>query len=247
MLYSFDARPHSIRLAAVRYAVAVAVVLLAVLPTGLLTGSSVGAAWAQSPGENSGRGVALSLQASSNGPGLGLHTRLAQRLQVRLAYTHLPMGHTVDVEQNGLYAAADARVRLGGAALWVDWYPFGGAFHLSGGAMAGSPRAEARVRPTQDYVYSERKTFSPERVGSLSATARYSAVSPYVGAGWGDALDDRWSLMVDVGAYYLGRPRLDLEATGLIAPTARQEARLEERLSSFRYLPVVSLALAYRL
>ena len=247
MLCSFDARPHSIRLAAVRYAVAVAVVLLACLSESVLTGSSVGAAWAQHPVGASERGVALSLQASSSGPGLGLHTRLAQRLQVRLAYTHLPIGRTVDVEQNGLYATADTRVRLGGAALWVNWYPFGGAFHLSGGTLAGSPRAEAHVRPTQEYVYSDRKTFSPERVGSLSATARYSAVSPYVGAGWGDALDDRWSLMVDLGTYYLGRPRLNLEATGLIAPTARQEARLEESLSTFRYLPVVSIALAYRL
>lgn len=201
------------------------------------------AAAAQAPAHS---GIALSVQATTNGPGVSLHMRPIGRFQLRVMHTYLPVSHAAVVERNDVAGAVDGEAHIGGLALWAEWFPFGNHLHLSAGAMMGSPRVEASVRPTQPYQYSETKVFSPEKMGALRAAASYRRVNPYVGVGWGNTLDDRWSVLIDGGMYVLGRPRVEMSATGLIAPTARQADQLEAAVSSFRYLPYLGVALSYQ-
>ena len=191
-------------------------------------------------------GVALALQATTNGPGLALHIQPISRLQVRVMHTYLPLSHAEQGEHDGFAGDVQGRLRAGGLAMWVEWFPFGHRFHLTGGVQSGRTRIDVDARPTARFDNDNVKTFSPERIGHLEATVRYRPLNPYAGLGWGNALNSRLSFMIDAGVYFLGAPQVEMQGTGLIAPTARQAGKLEAALSSFRYLPHLGMSIAYQ-
>lgn len=188
--------------------------------------------------------LAVSMQTTSNGIGAGLHLALSRRVQLRMTLTGLEAFRAQDWRQDDLDVHAEGRLVLGGMNLLLDWYPFGQTFHLSTGVLLGGPHLRAFVEPTSDFVYSDTKTFTPDKLGYLTVNANASPASPYLGLGWGNALDDHWSLLVDLGMYYLGPPQIEMAGEGLIAPTSRQAGSIEAGLQSFRYLPFVGIGIS---
>jgi len=214
------------------------VVLLAALTMGL--GLLPQAGHAQS-------GVALSVHASSLGPSADLHIKASDALRVRLRGSYLPYTYTEEFEDDDVTAATDADLTLGGPEARLEWHPFKTAFHLSGGALLNITTVDAQVVPTEPYAYSDVKTFSPEKLGSLQATASYPPVAPYAGIGFGDAVNSRWSFLIEIGAYYTGAPDIEMEGTGLIKPTAQNAALLNDGLESFVVLPHLAFGVALQL
>jgi hypothetical protein len=198
-----------------------------------------------SPASAQGR-MAVSAYAATTGVGGGVHVCALSRLHLRLSHTRLAHSHTMRYVENDLVLQGDLRGRVGGTQLQVDWYPFGGDFRLSTGLKRGGLQGSALVRAAEPFPLSETKDLAPERIGALRADVSFRRTAPYVGLGWGNVFDDRWSFLLDLGAYYAGAPRIDLHANGLITPTVRQETRAEAAVRSFRWYPNLSLGLAYR-
>ena len=192
-------------------------------------------------------GVALSVQASTLGPSVGLHYKATDALHVRLRGSYLPYNYNDEFEDNDVTAETDADLTLGGPEARVEWHPLKTAFHLTGGALLNITEVEASVIPTEPYEYSDTKTFSPEKLGTLDATVSYPSVAPYLGIGFGDAFNSRWSFMVELGAYYTGSPEIEMEGTGLIKPTEQNASVLQEGFESFTLLPHVAFGLAFQL
>lgn len=191
-------------------------------------------------------GVAISLQASTLGPSAGVHFEGTEALHIRLRGSYLPYSYEREIDDE-ITADATADLTLGGPEARVEWHPFESAFHLTAGALYNLTEVHARVIPTSAYEYSEEKTFSADKVGSLEGTVSYPSVAPYAGIGLGDALDSRWSFMVELGAYYTGSPEVSMEGEGLIKPTEQNAEVLEEGFESFQFLPHFAFGLAFQL
>ncbi|NBV04297.1 MAG: hypothetical protein EBS08_01320 [Cytophagia bacterium] len=72
--------------------------------------------------------------------------------------------------------------------------------------------------------------------------------NPYVGLGFGRAAPKhRLGLGLDLGAYYIGPPKPEILATGMVKRTSEQSATLQENLKDFQWLPVFSFRLAVAL
>jgi hypothetical protein len=100
--------------------------------------------------------------------------------------------------------------------------------------------------------------------GSLAGAAaklHSRPYAPYVGFGWANTENKRhgWLYSFDAGVIYLGRARVDYSVNGPLADAARQsygadfgawieqeERETEDRLSKYRYFPVLSFGLSYR-
>lgn len=195
-------------------------------------------------------GVALSAQASTMGPGIGVHVRATEalRIQVRGAYLSRRVKQTLD--DNEVDARVNADVQVGGPEARLNWHPFTSSFsalYVSAGALYNVMGADARIYPTSPYKLNENKTFSVEKVGEMDIEASYSPISPYAGIGFGDALNGQWGVMFELGAYYTGSPNFSFDGEGLIKPTQRNEAVLEEGFKSFRVLPHLAVGLSYQL
>ena len=190
--------------------------------------------------------VALSVQVSTMGPSVGLHVGLSEAARVRVRGAFMPYSFSRDLDEGDVDARADGDLRTGGPEVRLDWHPSGSSFHLSGGVLYNITEADALIFPTSDYQFNEDKTFSQEQIGEMSAEASYSPISPYAGLGFGDALAERWSFRVELGAYYVGSPKFDFEGEGLIEPTERNKAILTEGFESFQFYPHFAFGLSYQ-
>lgn len=136
----------------------------------------------------------------------------------------------------------------------VDWYVFGGSFHLTGGLLSmdhefdldGTPTASVEIGGT---------VYTPAQAGTLSGRAEIDGVAPYVGIGWGNPISSgrRWGLYCDLGVAFTDSPDVSLSANGTLAsdPTfqanlARERKEIEDDLEPFQFYPVISLGLYYR-
>jgi hypothetical protein len=202
--------------------------------------------------------VALALRASTLGPGLDIHVGATDALRARVGISYLPYSVNQSFDDDDLVAALEGTFRLGGPEIRANWHPFKStsdddpslvtrnSFHLSGGVLFNITEFDAEIAPTAPFEYSDTKTFSVERVGQISATASYPLLAPYLGLGFGDALDNRWSFLVEFGAYYTGPPQFDFSGSGLIEPTTRNADTLEEGFDSFRVFPHLGFGLSYQ-
>ena len=110
------------------------------------------------------------------------------------------------------------------------------------------------ARPTAEQDIGD-GTYTPEEIGTLSGFVEIDDVAPYVGIGWGDALDSgkRFGLTFDIGVAYFGSPDVELTANGTLsndpafrASLARERRDIEKELGSYKYYPVISAGLYFR-
>lgn len=195
-------------------------------------------------------GVALSVQASTMGPSIGVHMRATEALRIQIRGAYLARGIERPLDDNEVDARVNADIRVGGPEARLNWHPFTSsfsAFYVSAGALYNVTGTDARIYPTSPYKLNENKTFTVEKVGEMNVEASYSPISPYAGIGFGDALNGQWGFMVELGAYYTGSPNFSFDGEGLIKPTERNEAVLEQGFKSFRVLPHLAVGLSYQL
>jgi len=99
-------------------------------------------------------------------------------------------------------------------------------------------------------------SFLAADVGTLSSVVSFSSTSPYLGVGFDFELFGKAGLNLDFGVLWQGEPTVTLEASGLDSAPAQiqttlgqaleiERTELEDKMSSLKAYPVVSLALVY--
>ena len=149
----------------------------------------------------------------------------------------------------------DTDVDLQTASALLDWYPFSGAFRLTGGVMYNGNEGDFSATPASPVTVGD-VVFTPAQIGTLNGSVTFNSVAPYVGLGWSSGRDNKAGLSVsfDVGVLFQGAPNVeDYYATGLAnsipgfqAQLDREAAKIEDELDPYQYYPVVALTLMYR-
>ena len=164
-------------------------------------------------------GMGITVQAGTTGIGLGYDVALSPRFTARIGYSGFNDDHSVntsDVDYSGT-------LKLSMVTGIVDWYAFGGGFHLSAGVVGNGTRLDVRGQPAAGGSYTiNGHSYTGGDVGALTGRLKFgNAVSPYVGLGWGNpvGLKHHLHFLVDIGAIYGGTPDVALDAVcGPAAP-----------------------------
>lgn len=136
----------------------------------------------------------------------------------------------------------------------LDWYPFDGKFHISGGVVINETEVDLDSTYSGSVVING-TTYTTGEVGVLSGNFGFDNVAPYVGIGWGNAFGKsrRWGFVTDLGVAFIGSPNVNLSATGTLASDAtfmsnlaQEEADLEDDLRNLEIYPVFSANLYFR-
>lgn len=204
-----------------------------------------------------GAETALGVRAGTPGAGVELTTRLAPRIDLRLALAGWDQDLTVTTDD----VRYDGTLELRHALALLDWHPAGGAFRLTAGAAFNEDALEATAS-LAELAEAEVPELPPALdLGTLRGHAEGDALAPYLGLGWGDPVggDGGWSFALDLGAIVLGSPdvslRLDTPLPIDSVPglremvdrfLAEEEADLKEEIGDYDVLPVVSFSLGYR-
>jgi len=148
----------------------------------------------------------------------------------------------------------DIDIDLFSLSALVDWFPFGGCFRVTGGAMFNQNEAEVKAKSSANYDIGG-TTYSLAQVGTLKGKVDFDEFAPYFGIGWGNPFGKKgnWSFAVDLGVMYQGTPNVALSTNGtssalapFIASLAAEQKQLENEIDGYEYYPVISIATTYR-
>jgi hypothetical protein len=210
--------------------------------------------------------IGVGVRASTLGAGLDIAVPLGSRMNVRTGVNVFDFSH--DLSRDGItYGGA---VHLRSVQALLDFFPHGGAFHISPGALymkksqfsatASVPGGSLFSLNGVDYMSSA----SDPVIGG--AGIETNQLAPMVMIGWGNLLPSsrHFSLSFEVGAAYIGSPKVALAMLGSVCDTtgancrsiasdatvqqniAGEITKLNKSASPFQAIPVISLGIGYR-
>ena len=200
--------------------------------------------------------VGATLDLGTTGVGAHLVLPVAPGLNGRLGVNYFKHDFT---ERSGL-VEYDLDGKLQTVDALLDWYPrVGSDFRLTGGVLYNNSRFDASAAP--DALGSFRLNgvqYSAADVGLLVGKVDFRKAAPYIGIGWGNALDTGlgWRFGADLGVFYQGSARVSLRSercTALSAlcerlarDVAAEQAGLADDASDYKLYPVLRASLSYR-
>lgn len=194
-------------------------------------------------------GIGVSVKAGTLGTGAQLTAGFAPTWNARLGVNNFSYDYNTTKDSINY----DIGLGLKSGELLLDWHPFAGGFRFSGGVMYNKNALKLTATPAGSYTIGN-NTYTGAQVGVLTGVMDFNKSAPYLGVGWGNAVEkgDRLSFALDIGVMMQGTPKASLSATGPVTslPTfqddlAREEATLNAAMKDFKYYPVVSLGLGY--
>lgn len=192
----------------------------------------------------------VGVSAATNGFGANAYWQPTSKWKVALAGEFFPsLAIEEKITEGSVSVDMDAKVKTGGVFL-TGGYQFLSWMYATAGVGINFFKASALGTPLQmkyGDIYLE-----PETIGSLDVNIKSgSAVSPYLAIGFGrQAPTERIAAVgVELGAYYMGSPKLELDATGMLAPTgdAAHVKKLQNELSAFSFYPMIKLNVTFNL
>lgn len=149
----------------------------------------------------------------------------------------------------------DYELKLRSMPLLVDLHPFGGGFRVTSGIFLNHNEVTGTAQPTGTTIDIGGTPYFVSDVGTLDAKIDFRKTAPYLGIGWGNAVDNGnpLSFSVDIGVMFQGTPRVSLDATGPLASNPafqesldREVEDLKDDIEDLKYYPIISLGIAYK-
>jgi hypothetical protein len=191
--------------------------------------------------------LAIAAKAGTLGIGGDLTTNLIPQVNLRGGVQWLAFGLGAEFGDIDY----DLDVDFLNPLVMIDWYPFKGSFRVSGGVLFNGSELELRATSHQSIEIGD-VVYAPAQYGTLTGKVDFRPTAPYIGIGWGNALDPdkRWGIVTDLGIAFTGSPNVDLSATGpdptLQAELAKEERDIQDDLDGFKFFPVASVSLFFR-
>ncbi len=190
---------------------------------------------------------AAGIKVSTMGGNIDVYRSFGEKFNVHVGYNYFALtqslGETEDYKTEG-------KIGLSSISALGDFFPFeSSTFRITGGIMYNLNVIDATLTPTREYTVGG-DTYSPEELGNLDASIEFNKFSPYLGLGFGNPTsgDAGFGFVFDVGTMYQGTAVVDLQAEGLLKPSASEDQaqRIQDNLSWFQWYPVVSLGITYK-
>lgn len=185
----------------------------------------------------------VGVKASTLGAGIELGFPLSESFVFRGALNK----YSRDDDQTIDDIDYDAELDLKSTALFLDWHPMQGSFHLTAGYLFSNSELTATATPTGTYdIGGQPYTADVTLHGAIDLGS-----GPYVGLGWGNLPAKGFGFTFELGAVSQGTPDASLTVSGadkdLIDPAdiAQEEQNMQDDLDEFDLYPVVSLGVSY--
>jgi hypothetical protein len=215
-------------------------------------------AWAQTAEKSTSLlpgGLLAYATAGTSGLGLGLGTQVAEKLNLRVEATN----YSANVNDTNDDLSIRGKLKLESAGLYGDYFPFAGAFRITGGVMFKSPSGSVTATPvtgTTATIGNVVYTFDANE--NVSGTIKYPSTMGYLGVGWGlgKLKEKGFKVGFDLGAGF-GSLKSSLKASDglknaaanvgkdITADLAAEEKKLNDQLNKVNFFPVIKLSLGY--
>lgn len=197
-------------------------------------------------------GLYVGGQATTNGLGLNLHYIISKRLTLGMGVEAFNLSRNFTFDENDISYDTELNYKTGGLFLLADYF-YTRSLYLSAGAVLNNFQPRLEGMAVSDMEYGD-ISIPASQVGGFDFQFEPDLkVSPYAALGFRRFIGKKQMVTYnfETGLYYMGPPRLNIEANGLLAPTADpahgKKEQLEEQFSAYKFYPVVKFAIALRL
>ncbi len=186
------------------------------------------------------------LYLSTMGFGGSVTRKIIRRLDVRLNGSYL--GYTYDIHKISKDLQGDAVLKVGSVGGNVDFYVFR-FLYFSGGLSYNLTNVALKAEKAESLNVGD-IVLEPKDIGTLQVVITPgSKIDPYFGMGFNFRREKNLNFGIEFGLFLQGAPKVKLQATGMLEPTAsvEQEQIIESNIAPIIYYPNVSLRLSYRI
>lgn len=210
--------------------------------------------------------IGIGVRLSTLGAGAEVGVALADKLNIRGGFNMFQYSRGFD--HDGITYKGQLNLRSGEAHL--DWYPLGHTFHLSPGLLVynGNGATAAANVPGGSTFTLGGTTYTSDPTNPITGTGKLDFVkaAPTAMFGFGNLVPQNrhFTYNVELGAVFQGSARTKLNLTGNACdstglncvnaatdPTvqsnvAAEQTKINNKLSPFKYYPVISFGFGYR-
>lgn len=216
---------------------------LAAVTTLLATGG--GAAWAQS-----GKGLEVYSKVGFPGLLLGLGVPVAERVSLRADIGGIGKLEDTYNEKGIEYQGALKATRIG---LFGDWFPFGGAFRLTGGVTVNDMKLDLTAKGAGRVLEIGNNRYTLTTDDRFEVRGELPSTTPYLGIGWGHQPSNTgWGFHADLGMSF-GKAKVSARAVGPLAQQPGIQADIDREIQevkdaadSVRVIPQITVGVSYR-
>ena len=196
-------------------------------------------------------GWGAAVKIGLNGAGISAVKQVTGKINLRAGFSWLSIPYTTVQTLEGYNLQADASLRLGGADIIADYYPFRFPLHFSGGIVYNRTKVQAVVKSLSSFTYGD-IIIPAGDVGTISGYVRPGTViSPYIAAGYGYTLPHRHRLSVhgEIGTFFQGSPKIVLTGSGVIGPMASRNNTelINGAIAQYAWFPMLNILVAYKI
>lgn len=210
--------------------------------------------------------VGVALKMSSLGAGFEMGTSVAQKLNIRGGFN--AFSYSRGFGKDGIQYSGSLDLRS--ADLLLDWFPFGGGFHLSPGALiynGNAAHANASVPAGQSFTLGG-TTYQSDTTNPVTGKGNLDFVkaAPMILFGWGNLAPRHrhFVFSIETGVVFQGTPRAKLALAGTACQVGgtgcvdaatdpgvqssvlAEQTKLNNSLSPIKYYPIISIGTGYR-
>ena len=194
----------------------------------------------------------VSILAGITGLGLELSYSIlpSNRLYLRGGISHVGYSKLYNFEFNPRsFIKIDPDLKLGIVYLGFDYLPFkkSSLYVTTGVGYTHDMRTAIAANTTTGLDISG--TFiSAEDFGKINFEIKWNKITPFIGIGIGRAVPKRrFGVSAELGSYYIGSPKLQMEYTGILEITNIDEAlpKIEKNMAGYAFLPYLSIKFRY--
>lgn len=197
-------------------------------------------------------GLGVGAKAGTLGLGLEFTRSLGPRVNARVGINYYD-GYEYTTTEDGIDYTAE--FGLFSASLLGDFHPVPLlGLRASAGVLFNGNSLELVGAPAEATVEIGGETYTTTEVGEVRGEVGFGSFAPYAGIGWGNASSSLVAISIDVGIVFQGAPEVELSATGPIAENElfreeliQEQENLAESIENFKFYPVVSLGLSFKL
>jgi hypothetical protein len=189
---------------------------------------------------------------STNGWGGEIKFILNKRFTIKSSFETLNFSSDYSFNESNINYNATFNYKTGGISLLGD-FNYTRNLYVSAGILLNDFNPKITGHAASDLEYGD-ITIPASMVGDFRFSIKPGMkVSPYAGLGFRAFFGEKKRVVfnTEVGTFYMGSPEIEIEATGLIAPTADpahgQKETFENQLEQYKFYPVFKLNLAVKL
>lgn len=190
---------------------------------------------------------AIGAKLSTMGIGLEYVVAINKIIYMRLSASYYRLNDVETLYENSVPVDVASENIIGGAYIMFDFQLLK-RWHATAGIIYKVDRLEGAGQAASGITIGGVE-IPGEVVGNISYAVINNGIAPYLGIGYGRSItfEKRLSFCADVGVYYHNNKKVEVEATGMLRPTALQKEQLEENAGTQKFFPYVSVQLSLRI